>query len=80
MLTLHQLLRIRSPAGTARVTVEPTTSGEDLTRMMLETVVKSGDRPDESTIRLSNQPPGPNSQQLELSALIGRTVSDMGFR
>jgi len=62
------------------VTVEPTTSGEDLTRMMLDNVIKSGDHPDESTIRLSNQPPGPNSQQLELSALIGRTVSDMGFR
>jgi nuclear protein localization family protein 4 len=46
---------------------------------MLDAVSKGGDKPDESTLRLSNQP-GPNAEQLQLSALVGRKISDMGFK
>lgn len=59
--------------------MQPTTSGEDFARMMLETLSGSGDKVDESTIKLSNQP-GASGEQLPLSALNGRTVADMGFR
>ncbi|KAL1410637.1 nuclear protein localization protein 4 [Vanrija albida] len=72
------LLRIRSPAGTARITVEPTTSGEDLTAKILETIPKSEPQPDLSTVALSNQP-GIAAEKVTLDALKGRKVSDMGF-
>lgn len=78
MLTL-QLLRIRTPAGTSRLNVEASTPGEELAKMMVETLVKAGEKADESTLRLSNQP-GSSAEQLPLSALVGRTVGDMGFR
>lgn len=47
--------------------------------MMVEILSKAGEKADESTLRLSNQP-GSSAEQLPLSALAGRTVSDMGFR
>lgn len=75
-----QLLRIRSPAGTSRLTVQPMTTGEDFAQMLLDTLPKSaGERPDEETLRLSNQP-GPKGEQLPLSALVGRTIADMAFK
>ncbi|EIW72439.1 hypothetical protein TREMEDRAFT_58601 [Tremella mesenterica DSM 1558] len=72
------LLRIRSPAGTARVTVDPNTSGEDFANLMLGTIPKSDPQPDPSTLRLSNQP-GSSGELVPFQALIGRKVGDMGF-
>lgn len=74
----RQLLRIRSATGTARVTVEPATTGEELTQLILDTVPKT-EHPDASTITLSNQP-GNRGDKVTLEALKGRKVSDMGFR
>ncbi|WWC58679.1 nuclear protein localization protein 4 [Kwoniella dejecticola CBS 10117] len=72
------LLRIRSPAGTARINVEPTTSGEDFAQLMLDGIPKSDEQPDPSTLKLSNQP-GSSGESVPFSALVGRTVGDMGF-
>ncbi|BEI83557.1 hypothetical protein CcaverHIS002_0401610 [Cutaneotrichosporon cavernicola] len=72
------LLRIRSPAGTARITVEATTPGEELTRLILESVPKNEAQPDPNTVMLSNQP-GANGEKVSLAALQGRKVGDMGF-
>lgn len=48
--------------------------------MMLDTLPKgAGEKPDEDSLRLSNQP-GASGEQLPLSALVGRTISDMGFK
>ncbi|ORY23223.1 NPL4 family, putative zinc binding region-domain-containing protein [Naematelia encephala] len=72
------LLRIRSPAGTSRITVEPSTSGEKLAELMLATIPASDPKPDPATLTLSNQP-GSSGEQVPFAALVGRTVSDMGF-
>ncbi|KAL7424724.1 nuclear protein localization protein 4 [Cryptotrichosporon argae] len=72
------LLRIRSPAGTSRITVDPSTPGEELGRLILETVPASDARPDPATVRLSNQP-GAGGESVGLDALQGRQVADMGF-
>jgi nuclear protein localization family protein 4 len=74
----NQLLRIRSPAGTARITVEPTTSGEDFAQMILAGIPPSDPQPDLATIRLSNQPSS-TAESVTFDALKGRTVGDMGF-
>ncbi|OCF41793.1 nuclear protein localization protein 4 [Kwoniella heveanensis CBS 569] len=72
------LLRIRSPAGTARITVEPSTPGEQFAEQMLATIPKGDEQPDPSTLKLSNQP-GSSGESVPFSALVGRTVGDMGF-
>ncbi|WWC86305.1 nuclear protein localization protein 4 [Kwoniella dendrophila CBS 6074] len=72
------LLRIRSPAGTSRINVETTTPGEDFAKMMLDTIPKSDEQPDPQTLKLSNQP-GSSGESVPFSALVGRTVGDMGF-
>jgi nuclear protein localization family protein 4 len=75
-----QLLRVRSPAGTARITVEPTASGEDFAIMMLDSIPKSErDEIDPNTLRLSNQPET-SGESVPFDALQGRKVGDMGFR
>ena len=76
---LAQLLRIRSPTGTSRLNVEPTTSGEEFGQMILATIPSSEAQPDPSTLKLSNQP-GPNGESVPFDALKGRKVGDMGFR
>jgi nuclear protein localization family protein 4 len=76
--TNGQLLRIRSPAGTARITVEATTSGEDFAQMILADIPPSDPQPDLATIRLSNQPSS-TAESVTFDALKGRTVGDMGF-
>jgi nuclear protein localization family protein 4 len=77
--TDFQLLRIRSPAGTARITVEPTTSGEEFSQKILAGIPPSDAQPDLATIRLSNQPTS-TAESVGFDALQGRTVGDMGFR
>ncbi|WVQ62138.1 nuclear protein localization protein 4 [Kwoniella botswanensis] len=72
------LLRIRSPAGTARINVESSTPGEQFAQMMLDSIPKSDEQPDPSTLKLSNQP-GASGESVPFSALVGRTVGDMGF-
>ncbi|WVR05934.1 nuclear protein localization protein 4 [Kwoniella sp. DSM 27419] len=72
------LLRIRSPAGTARITVEASTPGETFAELMLGTIPKGDEQPDPATLKLSNQP-GSSGEQFPFSALVGRTVGDMGF-
>lgn len=47
--------------------------------MMLDNLAGSGEIPDETSMRLSNQP-GSSGEQLPLSALAGRTIADMGFK
>jgi nuclear protein localization family protein 4 len=74
-----QLLRIRSPAGTARISVEASTPGEELARLILDTVPKNEAQPDPNTVTLSNQP-GASGEKVTLAALQGRKVGDMGFR
>jgi hypothetical protein len=74
-----QLLRIRSPAGTARINVEASTPGEEFSQIMLATIPASDPRPDLSTLKLSNQP-GSSSEAVPFEALKGRKVGDMGFR
>lgn len=76
--TDNQLLRIRSPAGTARITVEPTTSGEEFAEKILAGIPPSDPQPDLATIRLSNQPSS-TAESVSFDALKGRTVGDMGF-
>lgn len=76
--TDNQLLRIRSPAGTARITVEPTTSGEEFAEKILAGIPSSDPQPDLATIRLSNQPSS-TAESVSFDALKGRTVGDMGF-
>lgn len=73
-----QLLRIRSPSGTARITVDVNTSGEELAQLIIDTI-QGGAKPDPSTLTLSNQP-GAGGERLGLDALVGRKVGDMGFR
>ena len=78
-LTPFQLLRLRSPVGTSRITVEPTTSGEDFAQMMLATLASVDPPIDLSTLRLSNQP-GASGESVSFDALVGRKVGDMGFK
>ena len=79
LIPFAQLLRIRSPAGTSRLTVEPSTSGEEFAQMMLAALPKDDVPPDPSTLRLSNQP-GNSGETVPFDALVGRKVGDMGFR
>ncbi|WVN85392.1 nuclear protein localization protein 4 [Cryptococcus depauperatus CBS 7841] len=72
------LLRIRSPAGTARITVTNETSGEDFAQMMIDTIPKSDPPPDLATLSLSNQP-GAGGETVSFEALKGRSIGDMGF-
>ena len=74
-----QLLRIRSPTGTARLTVDASTPGGDLSRLILETIPASEGPIEPSSLKLSNQP-GANGESVSLDALEGRKVGDMGFR
>lgn len=76
---IAQLLRIRSPSGTSRITVEPTTSGEDFAEMMIAAIPKSEGDIDRNSLKLSNQP-GKGGESVPFSALQGRKVGDMGFR
>jgi len=76
--TNNQLLRIRSPAGTSRITVEPTTSGEEFIEKILAGIPPSDPQPDLATVRLSNQPSS-TAESVSFDALKGRTVGDMGF-
>ncbi|KAI5449687.1 nuclear protein localization protein 4 [Naganishia albida] len=69
------LLRIRSPDGTFRIQVEPTTSGEEFAQKIVETI--SSGTPDHASITLSPQPVG--GEKVPLTALQGRKVGDMGF-
>ncbi|KAK4683809.1 nuclear protein localization protein 4, partial [Tremellales sp. Uapishka_1] len=71
------LLRIRTPAGTVRITVEASTPGADFAQMMLATI-PSSEAPDPATLRLSNQP-GASGESVPFDALAGRSVGDMGF-
>jgi hypothetical protein len=75
----QQLLRIRSPAGTARITVDASTSGDELAKLILDTIPKDEDKPDPASLQLSNQPGG-NGEKVGMDALRGRKVGDMGFR
>lgn len=75
----QQLLRIRSPAGTARITVDANTPGEELAQLILGTVPKNEPQPDPETVALSNQP-GASGEKVTFAALQGRKVGDMGFR
>ncbi|ODO07176.1 nuclear protein localization protein 4 [Cryptococcus wingfieldii CBS 7118] len=72
------LLRIRSPAGTARITVTNETPGEEFAQLMLDTIPKSDPQPDLATAKLSNQP-GAGGESVPFAALQGRSVGDMGF-
>ncbi|KIR82129.1 nuclear protein localization protein 4 [Cryptococcus gattii EJB2] len=72
------LLRIRSPAGTARITVQPETTGEEFAAAILNTIPRSDPQPDPATLALSNQP-GAGGESVPFQALGGRTVGDMGF-
>ncbi|KIR37157.1 nuclear protein localization protein 4 [Cryptococcus deuterogattii MMRL2647] len=72
------LLRIRSPAGTARITVQPETTGEEFAEAILNTIPRSDPQPDPATLALSNQP-GAGGESVPFQALNGRTVGDMGF-
>ena len=75
----EQLLRIRSPAGTSRLTVTADTTGEDFALQMLEALPKSEGPIDLSSVKLSNAP-GESGEKVSLEALKGRKVGDMGFR
>lgn len=76
---MHQLLRVRSPAGTSRINVEPSTTGEAFVEMMLAAIPKNDPQPDLATCRLSNQP-GSGGESVSFEALQGRTIADMGFK
>jgi nuclear protein localization family protein 4 len=74
-----QLLRIRSPSGTARLNVTPETTGEDFAQMMMAQIPAAESAAiDPSSLKLSNQP-GEKGELVAFDALRGRKVGDMGF-
>lgn len=63
----------------ARITVDNSTPGEELAKLILDTIPKDEPQPDPATLSLSNQP-GASGEKVGFDALRGRKVGDMGFR